>query len=246
MPKAELWIVKLPKISDEFAVGRAEVLAMRLAGQLGLRVSTTRAIEVADHFPVALVRRFDRRSDDPTLRIPYISAQTFLGPDFDSESYEALALRMRTHCADATVQVRELYFRMIYGILIRNTDDHLRNHGFLYGTIRGEAGWRLSPAFDINPSPDDETMKTAISEIHGNRPDIRAALDAAEYFDIDPVEARAEAARFAKSISQNWRALGREIKMSARDLDQIAPAMQNDDITWLLKVSDRARTSIGT
>ncbi|WP_216366761.1 HipA domain-containing protein [Halovulum dunhuangense] len=89
-----------------------------------------------------------------------------------TSSYEDLAMAMRQHCANPAKEIAELYRRMVFGILVRNTDDHLRNHGIL----RAGGGWRLSPAFDINPEHrPGGRMQTAISEIHGNQPSVEAA-----------------------------------------------------------------------
>lgn len=123
-------------MDDEYAVARAEVLALRLAGRVGIKASTADLLPTGQRFPVAIIRRFDRiagRADgQPHARVPFISAQTFMGlRGAEPGNYVDLAQRMLTHCAAPRTDMRELFRRVMFSILIRNTDDHLRNHGFL-------------------------------------------------------------------------------------------------------------------
>lgn len=122
----------------------------------------------------------------------------------------------------------ELFRRMAYNVLIQNTDDHLRNLGFLYA---GSRKWSLSPAFDVNPVPEEGTrLKTAISEIHGNALDIDAVLDAAPLFDVDTDTAAATVSTMAATIKDEWQAIGAKIGMTAPDIKAIRPAMENSRI----------------
>ena len=105
----------------------------------------------------------------------------------DVGNYVDVAMKMRTHALDPQAEMAELFRRMAFNVLIQNTDDHLRNLGFLYA---GRGKWRLSPAFDVNPVPGQgATLKTAISEIHGNALDVDAVIDAAVLFDVGADEA---------------------------------------------------------
>lgn len=225
-----LWIVKLPKRDDDYAVARAEVLALRLAAAVGIAVSEAEVINDAPRYPMAMVRRFDRTGEGHLERVAFISAQTFLGMGPERlGSYEEIAMVMRAECDDAGGQIRELYRRLVFGILIRNTDDHLRNHGFL----RFGGGWRLSPAYDINPEHRaGRHLQTPISQIHGAECSIRAALDVAEYFDVVPQEARAMARDMAGFIAANWRRIGDGLGMTARDIAAVAVAIENEDLGW--------------
>lgn len=136
-------------------------------------------------------------------------------------------MAMRRHCVDPGGQIVELYRRMVFGILIRNTDDHLRNHGFL----RAPGGWRLSPAFDINPEHrPGGRMQTAISEIHGNLPSIDAALDASAFFDIDRRTAEQMTGDMARHIAGSWRRIGGQLGMDARDFSAVGAAIETEDL----------------
>lgn len=221
-----LWIIKLPKQSDTYGMARAEVMALRLARMVGIDAAEAHVLNDAPHFPMIRVKRFDRT--DNSARVPYISAQTFLGSDPDrAESYEEIAMMMRAHAAQPQAQIHELYRRMAYGILIRNTDDHLRNHGFL----RTPAGWTLSPAFDINPEHrPGGWLQTPISEIHGAECSILAALDAAPYFDLTEVEARTMIRTMAEIITEGWRPLGQQLGMTSVDFSALGAVIENDDL----------------
>jgi serine/threonine-protein kinase HipA len=221
-----LWIIKLPKQSDTYGMARAEVMALRLARMVGIDAAEAHVLNDAPHFPMIRVKRFDRT--DNSARVPYISAQTFLGGDPDrAGSYEEIAMMMRAHAAQPQAQIHELYRRMAYGILIRNTDDHLRNHGFL----RTPAGWRLSPAFDINPEHrPGGWLQTPISEIHGAECSILAALDAAPYFDLTEVEVRTMIRTMAEIITEGWRPLGQQLGMTSVDFSALGAVIENDDL----------------
>ena len=98
--------------------------------------------------PIALIRRFDRRGN---TRIPYMSARTAL--DWKSEDngfYTDIGDVIRQISSKPVEDLHKLWRRIVFTILVSNTDDHLKNHGFVYA---GDDHWRLSPAFDINPAP---------------------------------------------------------------------------------------------
>ncbi len=225
--KGLLHIVKLAKGDDEYAVARAEVMALTLAARVGISASFAYVLPTSDKFPVAIVQRFDRGRGN--LRIPFISAQTFMGlPGAEPGNYVDVALRMHKWSRDPKSDMQELYRRILFNVLVQSTDDHLRNLGFLY---RGGGKWGLSPAFDINPVPEEgTTLKTAISEVHGNAPDVEKLVDAAPYFDVKPDEAVKIAASMAKTVRDEWKAIGGKLGMSSRDFASIAPAMENTQI----------------
>lgn len=222
-----LWIVKLAKIDDQYAIARAEVMALKLAERCGINAAEADVLSSSQRFPVAIVKRFDRTEQG--ARIPFISAQTFMGLGGASPgNYVDVAMTMRTNVMDAVNEMAELFRRVVFNVLIQNTDDHLRNLGFLYA---GGGKWRLSPAFDVNPAPEDgTTLKTAISEIHGNALDVDALIDAAPFFDVQPDEAVSIVSAMATTIKSEWRAIGAKVGMTSADVNAILPAMQNAQI----------------
>jgi serine/threonine-protein kinase HipA len=146
-----LAIAKFPSVGDQRAVTKGEILALHLAAKAGIHASQARLVNSGGLF-VALIRRFDRRTDG--TRIPYMSAATLLGlnrDDQEQHTYTEIVDALRIHGSDTQRDIDELYRRIAFSILINNVDDHLHNHGVLHV---GSGLWRLAPAFDINPFPD--------------------------------------------------------------------------------------------
>lgn len=137
-----LAIAKFPSPqTDEWDVIRWEAVALTLAANAGITVPAYE-LHVIEKRPVLIVRRFDR---DTTRRIGYVSAMTMLqAEDGEQASYLEIAQVLEERSPDAGSDLRELWRRIVFTILISNTDDHLRNHGFLR---KSTAGWSLSPAF---------------------------------------------------------------------------------------------------
>ncbi|GGJ56829.1 hypothetical protein CDQ92_10800 [Sphingopyxis bauzanensis] len=204
---AALWLAKFTSVHDQQPIERVEVATLRLARACGIRTPEVR-LELSDTpFPVALVQRFDRRG---TARIPYISARTALGKTgTELGSYTEIVDFMRANAANAQDDFRELFLRLIFTILVSNKDDHLKNHGFLYV---GSGRWRLSPAFDVNPAPDrNPHLETAILEGGAHDRSIRLALEACEFFEITPADARQMIRETARRVSEEWREGLREV-----------------------------------
>lgn len=229
-----IWIAKLPKMGDEYDMARAEVLTLRLAGEIGMTVAEAKLFVVAGQFPVALIKRFDRSYENVKnpRRIHFITAQTFMGlAGTEPSNYVSIAEQMMINGAGDDLV--ELWTRMAYSVLIQNTDDHLRNHGF----IRTANRWALSPAYDINPDPSvGGTLKTAISDIHGNELKILEVLDAAQLFNIDTDEAREALRVMAEIIRDRWRPLASELGMTARDIKALAPAFESPQVKEALSL----------
>lgn len=219
-----LWIVKLAKQDDAYAIARAEVMALRLAARVGINACQADVLPSSQRFPVATVKRFDRVAKGG--RIPFISAQTFMGiPGAEPGNYVDIAFRMRAWSRDPKADMAELYRRVAFNVLVQNTDDHLRNLGFLY---QGAGKWGLSPAFDINPVPErGTTLKTAISEDHGTSLDIAALVEVAPYFDIDVDDAPQILSAMATTIREEWRPIGAQVGMTASDFKTVASAIDN-------------------
>jgi serine/threonine-protein kinase HipA len=116
----------------------------------------------------------------------------------------------------------------VFNILISNTDDHLRNHGFLYV---GQEGWRLSPAYDLNPVPVDikpRILTTAINE-DDNTASLALAMEVASYFDLKEDEAKNIAAEVGKAVSK-WRDEAARHGLTKAEIDRMASAFEHDDL----------------
>lgn len=223
-----LSIGKFPSLGDTRSVTRGEVLALKLAAQAGIQVAPARIVllgERGNEVPVAVIRRFDRDGEDG--RVPYQSAATLLQASREEDrSYTELADAIRSHSHAPSEDVRQLWRRMVFNLLITNVDDHLQNHGFLHV---GHGLWRLAPAFDINPFPDKEReSKTWLSEQDGPITDVRMLLARASYFALEPDRALAVLGEVHAAVSR-WRqtALGPEVGLRAAELDDFAPAFEH-------------------
>ena len=219
-----LWLAKFTSINDTWPVERLEVATLELAGKLGLRAPEARLELPGSEHPIALISRFDRRDGG---RVPYISARTALGKlGHASGYYTDIADIIRTISARPADDLLQIWLRMVFGILITNTDDHLKNHGFIYA---GQNLWRLSPIFDVNPQPRRHAqLETGISPIHGHDPDIAAAIDASEFFDVSVPEARILARDMARHIHGSWRDALRRQGLSGASLAACAPAFEHE------------------
>jgi len=221
-----LWIAKFTSERDTKPIERVEIATLRLARACGLRVTESYLELKNSDAPIALIRRFDRRDG---ARIPYISARTALDWQSDEPgSYTHIADAIRQISKDAVADLRELWLRLVFTILVSNTDDHLKNHGFIY--VGGDR-WRLSPAFDINPTPSrHRKLETAIMEGGSFDASIALALEAAAFFELKDAEAVSLAASMAKQITTSWqKALGDQ-GMSGADLRQYAAAFEHGEM----------------
>jgi serine/threonine-protein kinase HipA len=220
-----LSIGKFPSVEDERAVTKGEVLAMQLAKAAGITAPQARLID-SDGIPVTLIRRFDRTAKG---RLMYVSAATLVGADVGApteHTYTEIVDAIRQHGADAQADIEELWRRIAFSILINNVDDHLHNHGFLHVA---KDQWRLSPAFDINPFPDSlRELRTWISEEAGPAASIDSLMAVAAYFKLDKKAAVQILAEVERTVS-TWRVRGRELGMSARELEQFADAFEHHE-----------------
>ena len=217
-----LALAKFPSITDERAVTRGEVLALRLARNAGLNAAAARLVD-SDSAPVALIRRFDRQAGG---RLMYLSAAAMIGAEPDEHAYTELVDALRQFGADPTADTEELWRRIAFSILITNVDDHLLNHGFLH-VDRGL--WRLAPAFDINPFPERlRELKTWISEDTGPEATIEALMSVAPYFRIAAGKAKEILAAVENAVS-SWRDEARAVGMSSADIDSFAEAFEHPE-----------------
>ncbi len=220
-----LAIGKFPSVSDERAVTKGEVLALRLAKAAGITAAEARLVD-SDGSPTALIRRFDR---DSGRRIPFISSATMMGVERrngEDHSYTEIVDAIRVHCARAQADIDELWRRIAFSVLITNIDDHLLNHGFLH---EGGELWRLSPAFDLNPAPERvREFKTWISEDAGPAATIDGLMSVTPYFKISRERAKAILAEVERAVATWWET-GLSIGLTEQELDQFADAFEHTE-----------------
>lgn len=222
-----LLIAKFPKQDDGWDVCAWEHVLLRLAARAGIRASESELITV-DGRSVILIQRFDRDGD---ARIPFFSAMTMLGAqDGEHRSYLEIAEAIQMHGAQTERDLEELWRRIVFSVLTSNTDDHLRNHGFLRN---GPAGWMLSPAYDLNPSPAQHQPRILATSIGENVDDRAASLELAmeviPFFDLAEDRARAIAKEVA-DVAAGWALEARRAGLNAGELSRMESAFEHDDL----------------
>jgi serine/threonine-protein kinase HipA len=220
-----LTIAKFPKHDDLIPVSPWEATALSLAAKAGIRTTEWRLETVADR-NVLLLRRFDRQDGQ---RIPFLSAMSMLDAlDGEQHSYMEIADAIRQYGASAEEDCAQLWRRVVFNILISNTDDHLRNHGFLYDPA---GGWRLAPAYDLNPVPADikpRVLTTAIDEEDGTA-SLDLALATAAHYKLKPQAAR-DIIREVGAAVAGWRDDAASLGLSKRDIERMASAFEHNDL----------------
>jgi len=217
-----LSIAKFPSAaSDDWDVMRWEAVALGLARASGIAVPDWSLHEI-DGRAVLIIDRFDRASG---LRIGYVSAMTMLeARDGDQGSYLDIVDVVETHSPHAGADLLQLWRRIAFSILISNTDDHLRNHGFLRTS---SAGWALSPAFDLNPDPraGPKYLSTAI-DFDDTEARVETLMGVAEYFRLGPDAARAILGEVSGATSR-WRAAAAQAGLDRRSIERMEPAFEH-------------------
>ncbi len=221
--EGRLAIAKFPSTGDaERNVVAWERVALILAERAGVHVPPSELVSVAGR-DVLIVERFDRRRAD---RLGYVSAMTMLeASDADQRSYLEIAEVIEQSSPAATRDLRQLWLRMAFTVLISNTDDHLRNHGFLHA---GAAGWELAPAFDLNPNPDPgpRLLSTTI-DLDDASATVESLLGVAAYFRVDAGAARAQI-RAVVAATAAWRTVARDFGISPGQIAAMEPAFEHE------------------
>ena len=213
-----LWIAKFPSKYDENNCGAWEMVCHELAAMCGLHVPDAKCERFSKNGSTFLVKRFDRSNG---RRIHFISAMTLLGKtdgeNSDGTSYLDLAQAIRQNGSRPKDDLRELWKRIAFSVAVTNTDDHLRNHGFLLDT----QALRLSPMYDVNPNPDGRGLSLNISE-SDNTLDLELVMEVAPYFDLNKDDAFAELRAMKENVS-GWKAVADSFGLSHRQIE----AMEN-------------------
>lgn len=217
-----LWIGKFPSSRDQYDVGAWEMLVNILANGCGLNVAQAMAQRYTSDFHCFMVKRFDR---SPTgERIHFASAMTLTehqdGDDHQSgASYLEIADVIMRHGSHPTEDLRELWRRIVFNMLVSNTDDHLRNHGFL---LEPRRGWRLSPAYDMNPAAHQTGLRINVSETD-NALDLELALSVAGLFRVPHEEANRIITRFISVVTQ-WPRVADGLSIKRQEQARMASA----------------------
>lgn len=219
-----LWIAKFPSQNDQQDMGAWEMLAYRLAIQSGIEMAPSRVQKFSHHQHTFLTQRFDRKIDN--TRIHFASAMTLLGytdgTDYqDGVSYLELVEFLMQNGADVDNDLKKLWKRIAFNVCISNTDDHLRNHGFLLT----DSGWILSPAYDINPTPNGAGLKLNISE-NDNALDLDLVREVAPYFRLKEKEANAIIGTIQQNVGQ-WQKTAMDLDIPRNEMELMKNAFKH-------------------
>jgi len=228
----DLWMAKLPESNDRWDVQAWEYLTLRLASDAGIEVPVARLHRIGPGRSILLTRRFDRRPvsrDEPGgpaggRRIGFISADSLTQKAFfEVIDYRTLAETLADHSGRPATDGHDLFRRVAFTLLVRNVDDHMKNHGFL----RRADGWSLSPLFDVNPNPFAVAESTPLVP-GGSRidRDVRELLTTADSYGLRPDDARGVLAEVAAATS-GWTRVAREMALPSEEIALMAEAFEN-------------------
>ncbi|MDO4552975.1 MAG: type II toxin-antitoxin system HipA family toxin [Bacillota bacterium] len=216
-----LWIAKFPSRHDESNTGAWEKVVHDLARMCSLNVPESTLETFSGSGSTFLVKRFDRNGK---RRIHFASAMTLLGKTdgasaADGTSYLDIAAFIRANGADPKCDLLELWKRVVFSMAVSNTDDHLRNHGFLLTP----KGWKLSPLFDVNPIPFGDTLSLNITELD-NRIDPDLALESAEFYGLTAADAKKHLREVVTTVQENWIRIAKIHGLSSGAAEYMRPA----------------------
>ncbi len=220
-----LAIAKFPRKDDEMDTIAWEAVALTLASKAGIKVPEWR-LESIGRQRILLSRRFDRQSNS---RIPFLSALSALtAKDNEMRSYLEIADAIRQMSASPQEDLEALWRRIVFNVLISNVDDHLRNHAFLY---TGLSGWRLSPAYDLNPTPSDIKTRILSTAIDLNDPSasIDIAIDVSHYFGLGNRKAK-QILKEVGNVTFLWRNEAAKFKIKKNEIERMASAFEHQDL----------------
>lgn len=216
----ELWIAKFPSKNDTTDKAAWEFLAYKLALDANIEMYPCKIEKIAGNYHTFFTKRFDRFKQE---RIHFASAMTMTGNNEESikektVSYLDLADFIQTNCIQVDENLHQLWTRIVFNIAISNTDDHLRNHGF----ILTNRGWTLSPAFDINPSTDKNGLALNI-DLDNNALDFELAFSVGNYFRLNKMQMEEILANVINSV-KNWRKVAKNIGISRSEQELMESA----------------------
>ncbi len=226
----KLLIAKFPSVNDDWDVELWEYIAFKMAAKAGITAPDVELKKVGGR-NVLLLDRFDRHG---TKRIPFLSAMSMLGySDGDQGSYLEIAEALSQYGASTSEDLSDLWRRIVFNIMISNVDDHLRNHGFLYA---GGAGWRLSPIYDLEPTPEHEKQRVlhTFIDLDDGTASLELAYSVAEEFGLTLKRAK-NIAKEVATATQTWNRDAALLGASRAEIEQMQTAFDHNDLKHGLK-----------
>ena len=220
-PDGSLWIAKFPSKSDTYNSGAWEKVTHDLAKMCGLTVPESKLETFSKLGSTFLVKRFDR---DGKKRIHFSSAMTMLhktdgASADDGSSYLDIVSFLKAFGAKPKQDIIELWKRIVFSMAVNNTDDHLRNHGF----ILTESGWVLSPLYDVNPTPYGNELSLNV-DATDNRISLDLAIQSASYYNLKEQEATSYAKEIVHIVNSNWEKIATNYGLTRQSIEFMRPA----------------------
>ncbi len=216
----QMWIAKFPQENDLVDIGGWEFVAHTMAGLAGIQTSPSMIRRLNTSHHTFMAQRFDRTMKGE--RIHFATAATLLGHSTSlttlTPTYLDLVGFLMQHGANVGSDLEELWRRIVFNIAIKNTDDHLNNHGF----VLTREGWKLSPVYDLNPEADGVGLSLNISE-HDNSLDFELAMSVAEYFRVKPEKAKS-ILREITLVTGQWRKIAADAGLSKAEQERMSRA----------------------
>lgn len=220
-----LWIGKFPSREDRYDVGAWELVVHQLAREAKVDVPHARLEKLTDRYGTFCIARFDRSGN---RRRMFASAMTLLERrDGDGgASYLDLAELIANHGALGHIEedLAQLFRRVVFNVLVSNRDDHLRNHGFL----RTRSGWRLAPAYDMNPSLEKREHTLTLDEASAE-PRIDTVLETAEFYRLTSTEAGRVISQVRRAV-RGWKAKAQSIGLPRAEVQRMEAVFDNDAV----------------
>ncbi len=218
-----LWIAKFPSIEDTCDKGAWEMVMHELANLAGIKTPEAKLINFSGDYHTYLSKRFDRTNDNK--RIHFASAMTLLNQSEGANhtsgaSYFDFIDILSKIGSNKSADLNQLWRRIVFSICVSNTDDHLRNHGF----ILTPTGWELSPAYDINPNPSGRGLSLNIND-RSNALSLQIVMNIAPYFGITKGSEK-KLINEIVNIVKEWRIVAKKFHIRASEQSQMADAFK--------------------
>ena len=235
-----LWLAKFQSNTDTERISLWEATMLVLANKAGICTAHHRILNTNGDRPVLLVKRFDRQNGQ---RIPFMSAMTLLERNEstkDNASYLEIADAITRYSSQPEIDSREMFTRMTFNAMVGNTDDHLRNHAFL----RQQGGWRLSPAYDINPTPVPSERRNHALSFDGERskPSLDTCIELAEFFGLNKKETNLVLGKIAGALT-NWKNVARLNGLHGDEISRMECSFEHSNKESLMQHTQKSSRS---